>query len=33
LDGLDEVQTTLQPDCVVATNAFIEQFNPSGLVV
>jgi len=33
LDGLDEVQTTLQPDCVAAVNAFIGEFNPSGLVV
>jgi hypothetical protein len=33
LDGLDEVGTTLQPDCVTAINAFIEEFNPSGLVV
>ena len=33
LDGLDEVKITLQPDCVAAINAFIEQFNPSGLVI
>jgi hypothetical protein len=33
LDGLDEVPTTLQPDCVAAINAFIDEFNPSGLVV
>src|SRR5262249_41266187 len=33
LDGLDEVETTLQPDCVAAINAFIEEFNPSRLVV
>jgi hypothetical protein len=33
LDGLDEVATTLQPDCVAAINAFSEEFNPSGLVV
>ena len=33
LDGLDEVPTTLQPDCVTAINAFIEEFNPSGLAV
>ena len=33
LDGLDEVGTTLQPDCVAAINAFIEESNPSGLVV
>jgi hypothetical protein len=33
LDGLDEVETTLQPGCVAAVNAFINEFNPSGLVV
>jgi TIR domain/NACHT domain len=33
LDGLDEVETVTQPDCVTAINAFIEEFNPSGLVV
>ena len=33
LDGLDEVETALQPDCVAAINAFIEEFKPSGLVV
>jgi hypothetical protein len=33
LDGLDEVPTTLQPDCVAAINAFVDKFNPSGLVV
>jgi DNA polymerase III delta prime subunit len=33
LDGLDEVETRMQPDCVAAINAFISQFNPSGLVV
>jgi hypothetical protein len=33
LDGLDEVQTTLQPDCVAAVNAFIRESYPSGLVV
>jgi hypothetical protein len=33
LDGLDEVDTILQPDCVSAINVFIEDFNPSGLVV
>ena len=32
LDGLDEVNTALQPDCVAAINTFIEEFNPSGLV-
>jgi TIR domain/NACHT domain len=33
LDGLDEVETTQQPGCVAAVNAFINEFNPSGLVV
>jgi hypothetical protein len=33
LDGLDEVETALQPDCVAAINTFIGEFNPSGLVV
>jgi hypothetical protein len=33
LDGLDELETVMQPDCVTAINAFIEEFNPSGLVV
>jgi eukaryotic-like serine/threonine-protein kinase len=33
LDGLDEVETVTQPDCVAAINAFIEGFKPSGLVV
>jgi DNA polymerase III delta prime subunit len=33
LDGLDEVPTTLQPDCVTAVNAFIDEFNPAGLAV
>jgi predicted NACHT family NTPase len=33
LDGLDEIETAIQPDCVSAINAFIEEFNPSGLVV
>jgi hypothetical protein len=33
LDGLDEVKTTMQPDCVAALNAFIDGSNPSGLVV
>jgi internalin A len=33
LDGLNEVETRIQPDCVAAINAFIEQSNPSGLVV
>ena len=26
LDGLDEVETAFQPDCVIAINAFIEEF-------
>jgi eukaryotic-like serine/threonine-protein kinase len=33
LDGLDEVETTLEPGCVAAINEFIEEFTPSGLVV
>src|SRR5262249_9180921 len=33
LDGLDEVETNLQSDCVAAINAFVEESNPSGLVV
>jgi hypothetical protein len=33
LDGLDEVETRMQPDCVTTINAFIERSNPSGLVV
>ena len=33
LDGLDEVETQLQPYCVAAINAFLEEFQPSGLVV
>ena len=33
LDGLDEVETLMQPDCVAAINTFIEKSNPSGLVV
>jgi hypothetical protein len=33
LDGLDELSTAVQPDCVAAINAFIEKSNPSGLVV
>jgi hypothetical protein len=33
LDGLDEVQTPFQPDCVGAINAFIGEFDPPGLVV
>jgi hypothetical protein len=33
LDGLDEVPTALQPDCVAAINGFIDHSAPSGLVV
>jgi hypothetical protein len=33
LDGLDEVETSLQPECVAAINAFMDEFNPSGMVV
>jgi hypothetical protein len=33
LDGLDEVSTTVQPDCVAAINDFIDAVEPSGLVV
>jgi hypothetical protein len=33
LDGLDQVTTTLQPDCVAAINDFIDESEPSGLVV
>jgi hypothetical protein len=33
LDGLDEVQIAIQPECVAAINEFIERNNPSGLVV
>jgi hypothetical protein len=33
LDGLDEVETTLQPNCVTAINDFIDESTPSGLVV
>src|SRR6202035_1955184 len=33
LDGLDELETASQPDCVAAINAFIGEFQPSGLVV
>jgi predicted NACHT family NTPase len=33
LDGLDEVATLTQPECVASINAFIEEFQPSGLVV
>ncbi|NGZ09687.1 MAG: TIR domain-containing protein [Nitrospira sp. LK70] len=33
LDGLDEVQTALQSECVAAINEFIGNNKPSGLVV
>jgi hypothetical protein len=33
LDGLDEIETSIQPDCVTAINTFIEELRPSGLVV
>ena len=33
MDGLDEVPTALQPDCVTAVNAFIDKSNPPGIVV
>jgi hypothetical protein len=33
LDGLDEVKTELQADCVAAINAYITGTEPSGLVV
>src|ERR1700730_9258097 len=33
LDGLDEIPTALQPDCVAAINDFIDRSEPSGLVV
>jgi hypothetical protein len=33
LDGLDEVQTALQPDCVAAINDFIDVNEPAGVVV
>jgi hypothetical protein len=33
LDGLDEIETANQPECVAAINALIEESNPSGLVV
>ena len=33
LDGLDEIETALQPDCVAAINDFIDGSEPSGLVV
>jgi predicted NACHT family NTPase len=33
LDGLDEVPTGFQPDCVAAINDFIDESEPSGIVV
>jgi eukaryotic-like serine/threonine-protein kinase len=33
LDGLDEIEIPKQPDCVTAINSFVEEFQPSGLVV
>ena len=33
LDGLDEVPTAVQPDCVAAINDFIHGSQPSGFVV
>jgi energy-coupling factor transporter ATP-binding protein EcfA2 len=33
LDGLDEVEPSVNSDCVNAINEFVEKFNPSGLVV
>ena len=33
LDGLDEIEPSMQPDCVTAINSFIEDLKPSGLVV
>jgi hypothetical protein len=33
LDGLDEIEPSMHPDCVAALNSFIEDFKPSGLVV
>jgi eukaryotic-like serine/threonine-protein kinase len=33
LDGLDEVPTSLQPDCVTAINEFIDSFKPAGIAV
>jgi hypothetical protein len=33
LDGLDEVEISMQPECVTAINAFVEEIQPSGLVV
>jgi hypothetical protein len=33
LDGLDEVELSMQPDCAAAINEFIEAFDPPGLIV
>jgi hypothetical protein len=33
LDGLDEVEVSLQQDCVAAINAFLDESNPLGLLV
>jgi eukaryotic-like serine/threonine-protein kinase len=33
LDGLDEISTAEQPDCVTAINHFIDDYEPSGIVV
>lgn len=33
LDGLDELQTANQPECVTTINAYIDSHNPSGMVV
>jgi hypothetical protein len=33
LDGLDEVEPSMQPDCVDAINDFIGAFDPPGLIV
>jgi predicted NACHT family NTPase len=33
LDGLDEVPTALQPDCVATINDFMDESRPSGIVV
>ena len=33
LDGLDEIETSMQPDCVAAINAFFDEMSPPGLAV
>jgi predicted NACHT family NTPase len=33
LDGLDEIEISVRPECVSAINAFIEESKPSGVVV